>query len=33
LTHSRHLMSKASLEYVIDITVCYAILKALIYSR
>ena len=33
LTHSRHLMSNASLEYVIDITVRYAILKALIYGR
>ena len=32
LTHSRHLMSKASLEYVIDITVRYAILKTLISS-
>ena len=32
LTHSRHLMSKASLEYVIYITVCYAILKALIWQ-
>ena len=30
LTHSRHLMSKVSLEYVIYITVRYATMKALI---
>ena len=32
LTHSKHLMSKASLEYVVDITMIIVVLKAAIIA-